>query len=45
MGHLVSSRRRTGSHLDLRQQPHLLVGAVITAGIFIGINDTLTTSP
>jgi hypothetical protein len=42
MGHVVSSHRRTGSHLDLRQQPPLVV-AVITAGILIGINNTLTT--
>jgi hypothetical protein len=33
MGHVVSSHRRTGSRLDLRQQPPLLVVAVITAGI------------
>src|SRR5450759_2188951 len=42
MGHVVSSHRRTGSHLDLRQQPPLVV-AVITAGILIGINNTRTT--
>src|SRR5450759_2213039 len=33
MGHVVSSHRRTGSRLELRQQPPLLVVAVITAGI------------
>ena len=42
MGHLVSSYRKTGSRLELRQQP-LVVVAVITAGILIGINNTLTT--
>ena len=33
MGHVVSSPRRTGSRLEFRQQPPLLVVAVITAGI------------
>jgi uncharacterized protein YraI len=45
MGHVVGSHRRTGSHLDLRQQPPLRVVAMITAGILIGINNTLTTQP
>jgi hypothetical protein len=43
MSHVVSSHRRTGSHLDLRLQPPLLVAALITAGIPIGIKNTLTT--